>query len=121
MMMNIDEARSLLEAAQVFYGYTGDDDGRDKQTLNMNDAFGWALAWGEYVPDEKLREVSWLFWRYGNAGLLYWVSERNNGMRSEFADANRFIDFVRHEEELINDIPSSTKRGYIKLTYFLGE
>ena len=117
-MMTIDQARALLEAAEVFYGDLGE---RDKQTLNMNDTFGWALAWGEYVPDEKLPEVAALFMRHGLAGLLYWVSEQNDGMRAEFEDINRFIDFVRHEEKLIKEIPSSTDRARKKLTYVLGE
>ena len=119
-MMTIDQARSLLEAVDVFYGDTGDDD-KDKQTLNMNDVFGWAQAYSEYVPDEKLPEVATLFLRFGLPGLLYWVSEQNDGMRSEFEDTNRFIDFVRHEEKLIKEVPSSTERARKKLTYVLGE
>src|SRR5665213_2591295 len=46
------------------------------QSLNMNDQFGWALAMGQHVPDDKLIEVATLFWQYGWNGLLYWTSEQ---------------------------------------------
>ena len=123
--LSINQSRALLEAADVFYcDFDEDDedeDGQNKQTLNMSDMFGWAQAFGEYVPDEKLSEVGTLFLLYGHAGLLYWVSEQHGGMRSEFEDINRRIDFVRHEEKLIKQIPDSDKRAYEKLTYVLGE
>ena len=118
-MMGARQARALLKVAGVFYGDFGESE-KDKQTLNMNDTFGWALALGEYVPDEKLSEVGTLFRRYGDAGLLYWVSEKNDGMRSAFEDVNRAIDFVRHEEKLRKEVPSSTERAYKKMTYVLG-
>jgi hypothetical protein len=117
--MSEASSRALLTAAGVFYGDIGDDP-KDAQTLNMNDVWGWATAWGEYVPDEDLPEVARLFSRYGDAGLLYWVSERHEKMKSEFEDNNRFIDFVRHEEELCLQCPDSNKRAYTKLKYTLG-
>ena len=112
--MNFD-AHKLLEAAGVFY----DDD--MPRTLNMNDTFGWAEAFGEEVPEESIQEVATLFWYYGQVGLIYWVSERNGGMRSEFEDVNRYIDFVRHEEQLRKQEPSSSKRAYMELVYTLGQ
>ena len=87
----------------------------------MNDTWCWACAMGEYVPDKSLPEVAELFWRYGNAGLLYWVSERNNGMRSEFHDVNRMASFVRHEEKLRKKVPSSSARAYKRIKYTLGK
>jgi hypothetical protein len=42
--MTIDEARSLLKQADLFY--EDDSDPEYAQTLNMNDTWGWALAWG---------------------------------------------------------------------------
>ena len=116
----IDRARALLTAAGVFYG-PDKDDPQSAQTLNMNDTWAWATAWGAYVPDDKLVEVSALYGRYGDCGLLYWVSEQNEQMRSEFADINRFVDFVRHEETLRKDEPNSSKRAYKKIQYTLGE
>ena len=95
VMFDINSARKLLRAGDVFFD-EDDDEPELNQTLNMNDDWCWASADGQYVPDEKLVEVAALFWRYGWAGILYWVSEQNDHMRSEFLDNNRFIDFVRH-------------------------
>jgi len=106
----------LLEAADVFYG----SDPGEPRELNMNDTFGWAYAFGEVVPDDRLDEVAGLFRRYGFAGLVYWVSEQNDGMRSEFEDVNRQIGFVRHEEKLRLQEPNSSTRAYMKLVYTLG-
>lgn len=115
----IAKARALLELADQFYGdIPGEPEAA--QTLNMNDVWGWAMAWGEYVPDEELPRVAELFKRYGDAGVLYWVSEHHGQMRSEFEDNNRFIDFVRHEEKLRQEVPDSNKRAYKKLKYTLG-
>lgn len=119
-----NKARELLMQADVFYDYDIEDDLPEeqqyKQTLNMNDVWGWATACGEDVPDDKLCEVAELFWSYGWAGILYWVSERNNGRRSEFPDVNRAIDFVRHEERHKKEVPDDTKRAYTPITYTLG-
>ena len=129
-MFDTEKARKLLNEANVFFGdYSHDDDSEEDkkhnkemmQTLNMNDTWAWACADGEYVPDDKLSEVARLFWLYGNAGLLYWVSNQNGGMRSEFLDNNRAIDFVTHEEKLCKDIPDSSKRAYKKIVYKLGK
>jgi hypothetical protein len=40
-------------------------------------------------------------------------------MRSEFEDINRFVDFVRQEEQVRKDVPESTKRAYKKVSYTL--
>lgn len=96
----IAEARTLLRAADVFY-HNGDEDDEDwgeRDTLNFNDTWCWASAWGQRVPEDELPEVARLFRSYGRCGLLYWMSEINQQMRSEFHDNNRFIDFVRNEE-----------------------
>lgn len=119
--MTLDEARQLLNIAGVFYGSYDEDDKENAQTLNMNDVWGWAVAWGEFVPDDKLVEVAQLFCLYGDAGLLYWVSDQHESMRSEFEDNNRAIDFVRHEEKIRKDVPDSNKRAYTKVVYTLGE
>ena len=101
----IDRARSLLQMAGVFFENDPDNmldpgDRGNLQTLDMNDTFGWALAFGEYVPDMDLPEVARLFRDYGYCGLYYWVSEKNGGMPSEFFLMSRKIEFVRHEEKL---------------------
>lgn len=144
MNFTIEGARKLLEDAGVFFynnlesetqainAYTDpfwteerkkemlEEIAECQQTLNMNDTWGWACADGEKVPNEKLPEVAELFWRYGWAGILYWVSEQREQMRSEFHDNNRMIDFVRHEEALRKSEPNSSKRAYAKLKYMLG-
>ena len=116
--MSIDEAKQLLSAAGVCYP---EDEEMPGLHLNMNDTWGWALAWGEPVPDDKVVEVATLFSYYGTCGLLYWVSEQHNQMRSEFADINRFVDFVRNEERVRKETPDSSERAYRKITYKIGE
>lgn len=118
-MFDIESARKLLNTANVFFE-NDDDEPELSQTLNMNDVWAWGLAGGEYVPDEKLPEVAKLFWRYGWAGILYWASEQNDGMRSEFYDNNRFIEFVRNEERIKNQFPNSSERAYKEVKYTIG-
>lgn len=115
-MFTQEEATQLLENAHVFYPIDGDDT-MDEHVLNMNDTWAWATAWGEKVEDQDLIEVAELFWRYGNAGLLYWMSGRHDGMRSEFYDNNRAIDFVENEERIRREFPDSTARAYHKESY----
>ncbi len=109
-MFTNDDAILLLESAQVFYPTDADDEPTEKHVLNMNDTWCWASAWGEKVEDGALIEVATLFWRYGNAGLLYWVSQQHKGMRSEFYDNNRAIEFVENEERIRKAFPSSSGR-----------
>jgi hypothetical protein len=112
--MTQEEATQLLRTI----GYLYDDD--EVLELNMNDVWAWALAWGEPIPADKVVEVAELFRLYGWCGLLYWVSEQHDQMRSEFEDNNRMIDFVRHEETLRQTEPDDNKRAYTKLSYTLG-
>ena len=107
--MNIGDARTLLEAAGVFFD-NDDLDPRYHQMLNMNDVWGWATADGEYVEDEELPEVARLFCEYGWCGLLYWVSQKRGGIVSEFADVNRFIEFARTPKILGQDTAAHGKR-----------
>lgn len=116
--MDAAEAKQLLELAGVLYPEDEDTKGL---VLNMNDTWGWATAWGEPIPEDKVVEVATLFERYGSCGLLFWVSEQHEAMRSEFKDINRFVDFVRQEEKLRKDLPDSNKRAYKKVTYTLGD
>jgi hypothetical protein len=111
---------TMLRAADVIWDLADEDNEDEVVRLNMNDQFAWALAEGPLVPPEKLKEVGELFMRYGFSGLLYWVSERDGGRRSEFEDVNRFIDHVRQEERLRAEVPDSNRRAYHKLTYQLG-
>jgi hypothetical protein len=117
-------AKALLDAADVFYGIDEDDpdeSGPEYQNiLNMNDVWGWALAWGEKVPDEQLIEVAELFWNYGWPGLLYWMSCRHKNMRSEFQDNNRAIEFVRNEERIKAAHPDSSALAYHQESYTIG-
>lgn len=114
MMFTVESAKKFLLAANVFYE---DDDETPACTLNMNDVWCWACAWGEEVPESELPEVARLFWWYGNSGLLYWVSERHDQMTSEFYDNNRAIEFVRNEERIRKACADSTKLAYHKETY----
>ena len=123
MRLPIRQARKLLERS----GYTYYDDHEDfledeeSLVLNMNDTFAWATAWSVEIPDNKLIEVADLFQRYGYAGLVYWVSETNNQMKSAFYDINRYIEFVRREEKVIKEMPESNQRAYTRVTYTIGE
>lgn len=115
---NKEEALKLLELAGLFFDTNNPD---FKQRLNLNDTFAWACSESEYVPDEELPRLAELFWRYGYCGVLYWVSERRGGYKSEFHDINRFIQFVREEEKIRQEEPSSTERAYLKKQYTIGE
>ena len=119
-MYDIDEARQFLIIADVFFD-DDEDFAKSSQTLNLNDTWGWAMSWGEYVKDEDLPAVAELFFRYGFGGLLYWVSRKNDNMRSEFHDVNRQLEFVATEEAIRTAIPNSSKRAYQKRTYTIGE
>ena len=116
MKFNIDDARKLLTESGIFYGEI-DDDPNDAQTINFNDTWGWATAWGDYVEDNELPELARLSWLYGWCGVLYWGSQKNKAMRSEFYHYNRMIEFVEHEEALIKKYPSESKRAYHKTSY----
>lgn len=113
----IDEHLALIRASGILFD--DDEDTAGRLLINLNDVFGWACADAEEIPQDKIAEVADLFGRYGWAGVLFWVSERR-GYGSEFHDVNRFIEFVRREEQLRKDVPSSSKRAYTKLTYTLG-
>lgn len=89
--------------------------------LNMNDTWAWAEAWNPAVPVGEIGEVARLFKLYGNAGLMYWHSCKENNMRSEFHDNNRAIDFVRREEEIRKEVSDYNKRAYHKVKYTIGE
>jgi len=117
--MNKEESLNLLKAANIFYGYVDEED--LTQVINLNDVFGWAWADGEKVEDSELIEVARLYRLYGWCGILYWVSQKRGGQRSEFLDNNRFIDFVKNEEDLIKKEPDTDKRAYFKYSYKLGE
>lgn len=143
--MTPEHARKILLDADVFYygdieaetasvnAYEGEfwtpenkkellDDIRNSQNeLNMNDTWGWACAMGQKIEDSEFVEVGELYEQYGYCGILYWVSEKNNHMRSEFEDINRMVDFVRHEEQVRKAYPDSTERAYKKIVYELGK
>ncbi len=118
MAMDKESVLKLLWAADVTYDDPDtlypDDDPKNLQTLNMNDVFGWALAWEEYIPDHDLATVGNLYFMYGLAGLYFWVSQRNDEMRSRFEHINRAIDFVLYEESLRIGL----KRDYCKIAFF---
>ena len=108
------DLQMLLAAGDGFIGDSG-------FSLNMNDTWGWALAWCPSVPDDQMKEVGRLFRLYGRAGLLYWHSQQEGGMRSEFHDINRMVDFVANEERIAKEVPDSNRRAYHKTKYVVGE
>lgn len=112
------EAKELLSVSGLFFS---EDDGLPGFWINLNDTFGWACADGEQVDGSDLIEVARLFRDYGWCGLLYWVSKKREGLKSEFADNNRFIQFVKEEERIKREVPESTKRAYHKVVYTIGE
>lgn len=117
-MFTVERARKFLDDAGIFFPVF--EEGDNLQTINQNDTWFWASAFGQEVTDEELPEVADLFWRYGWCGILYWVSKKNDGLVSEFYDVNRFVEFVKKEEELRNSTPSSSERAYKKLHYEIG-
>ena len=119
-MFTEEDARNLLVSAQVFYE-PDDDEPQMKQVLNLNDACFWGCADAEKVSDAELPRVAELFWRYGFGGILFWVVVEKRGMEKvEFVDVNRQIEFVRHEESIRREEPSSSKRAYLKRQYTVG-
>lgn len=121
--MTIDEARTLLRASGFCFdaddgeAETPEEAKKWEQTLNMNDVWSWASADCEHILDEELPEVARLFKDYGWCGILYWVSQKHNGMISEFTDNNRFIEFVRNEEAIKQEVPDYNRRAYVKKSY----
>lgn len=111
-----EHVRKMLGAMDLVFD-EDDEVENYRQTLNMNDVWGWAVSWLEEIPDDELIAVGHLVRRYGYAGALYWVSKRNNNMRSEFEDINRFVSFVREEEAILAEFPDPNKRAYAKRTY----
>ena len=122
-MNSIDEAKKLLNASGIFFDaddFDEDEEDFNRYLINMNDTWAWACSYMEEVKEDELPELARLYSLYGWCGVLYWVSQKNEGMESEFHDNNRFIDFVKHEEKLIKDVPDCTKRAYKKIKYKLG-
>ena len=117
--MTHQEAKGILKALDLVFDPDDELEHYD-QTLNMNDVWGWALSWCEYIPNEELPKVGVLAQTYGYCGVLYWMSERHNHMKSEFHDINRFVEFVRQEEVIRLAEPNSSKRAYNKVNYTLG-
>ncbi len=114
-----DEQKTLLEKLSRDIPIDTDDES-GKIELWLNDTFGWACSDVFEVKPEELKTLQRLFQRYGYCGVYYWASKKD-GMRSEFLDINRFIDFVAKEEQLVADVPNSSKRAYHKISYLLGE
>ena len=105
----------LLSSGYVEYG------GNEKYILNMSDVWCWACADAEYIEKKEIPEVTRLFKEYGWPGLLYWASQKNGGIYSEFTDNNRFIEFVENEERVKEEVPDYNKRAYHKVKYTIGK
>lgn len=122
-MLSSDDAVSKLYAAGVFFGESPAEDAEDfagfERCLNLNDAMHWATADCERVSYEEAPEVWDLFFRYGWCGILYWVCKKRDET-SSFEDVRRMVQFVKAEEKLRREVPSSSARAFRKLTYCLG-
>lgn len=117
MMFDTINGFELLRKADVFFEPDEDDGLTSPRVLNLNDTWSWGCADCEDVPEEEIPALATLFWRYGNCGILYWVSERRGQCRSDFTDINRMIEFVRNEEQIRAELPDSSQRAYGKRTY----
>lgn len=116
-MFTIEQARELLNKAMIFF----DEDDMGPQCINLNDAFYWGCADAERVDDSELVRLAELFWLYGNAGVMYWVAvEKRGGEIPEFLDVRRCIEFVKNEEAILKEEPSSSKRAYLHREYTIG-
>ena len=121
-MRSVEKAKALLKEANIFYDCEGDEDQSLAQAINLNDAFFWACSDYEIVADDELPRLAELFFRYGWAGACYWVAiEKRGGEVPEFLDVRRQIEFVKNEEAIIAEEPSSSKRAYQKRQYTIGE
>lgn len=118
--MNTESAKKLLSDAGLFFWPLGEcDTPEHEQTLNMNDKWAWGTAFGQKVEDKDAVEVARLFVDYGFCGVLYWVSEQNEKMDSEFSHINRMIQFVRNEEDIRCSNKSLSKYAYDKREYIV--
>lgn len=118
--MTPDDAYKLLLAGDVFFDADEDAESGFRRMLNLSDAWHWATADGETVPDDSIVEVAELFRRYGKCGIHYWVWKRRDKPEIGFRDVRRYIEFVEHEEALRAAEPSSSKRAYAKHEYTVG-
>jgi hypothetical protein len=88
----------------------------DKLLLIQSDTWGWAYCHTRVIKKEQIAEAADLFRRWGSAGLLYWETQQPDGIqKSEFKDINRFIAFVKQEEDFRKSEPSDSKRAYMDL------
>ena len=118
--MTLSEARTLLETAGVFFGPDDEEpDGESARMLNLNDAFFWGCADGEVVSDDEMPEVARLFLAYGMCGIYYWVCTKRGYESVGFSDINRFVQFVRMEEEICKECPDWNKRAYHTAEYHI--
>jgi len=120
MKMTIAEARSLLEAAGVFYGGDEDDGIKWAQTINLNDALAWACSECQEVADEELPRVGELFFNYGWYGILYWVTKEKTQSGTQFENVKRAIEFVENEERILKEQPSYSSYLFHKTQYTIG-
>ena len=117
--MNIERAKTLITASGMCFDEDFDDEVKPF-TINLNDAFWWACGDAETIPEESLIEVADLFFQYGICGVYYWVLKRRGIDTVEFADINRFVEFVRNEERIKAEVPSDSARAYYKAAYTIG-
>ena len=117
-MNKIEEARQLLTQAGLFFYDDENNDPSPKNYLNLKMRAIWACSDTEFVPDEEMLELRRLFLNYGFCGVYYWVFKQRGLDAVEFADVNRFVQFVREEEAIRAECPSGS--AYLRRSYTVG-
>ena len=95
-------ALKLLRESGIFYNdniseLDAGDDPQSIRLINLNDTFWWGTAYCQFLPDDKIEELSNLFFKYGWCGVLYWCSKQEE-IKPEFENVIRSIQFVENEE-----------------------
>lgn len=113
-------AYAFLQATGIFHDPEDADD--DLTDINLNDTFGWALAYSVEVTADELEPLQALYRRYGFCGVLYFAAVKDGwdvGSIS-FQDTRRMIEFVQHEEGVRTSCSSSSEYAYKKAPVTLG-
>lgn len=113
-------AFDFLKSTGIFFGRDEDEDEKWDRMINLNDVWGWASSDGFEVPMDQMPELERLYHAYGWCGVLYFVSERQGGRRSEFHHYNRMIEFARNEEAIRSVHQRHSDYAYDRKSYTVG-
>jgi hypothetical protein len=118
--MDKEQLKLLIDVGAI-HELDDEDDDTSGYLLNLNDTWHWACGDCEEIEPEEVAEIYRLFTHYGYYGAYYWAWLKRDKQYTDFLDNNRGIDFVRHEEELVRQVPGSSKRALTDLNYCLGK